>query len=102
MSRWKVSKAYGVWHAHEYERNLYKCFPTWAKAMEHAHREAQQSPKTITIEDPTGAVCTLTATINDRNRIHLKAGDDTFTLVRHEWKPLARFLLAASKSQEEA
>jgi len=55
-----------------------------------------------TIKDPSGAVCDLTATVNERNHIHLKAGDDTFTLVRHEWEPLARFLLAASKSQEEA
>lgn len=102
MSRWKVIKAYGVWHAHEYGRDLYKYFPTWAKAMEHAHREAQQSPPTITVKDPSGAFCDLTATVNERNHIHLKAGDDTFTLARHEWKPLARFLLTEAYRPEEA
>lgn len=102
MSRCRVFKAYCAWHVYECGPKRYETFTTWAKAMEHAHREAQQSPPTITIKDPSGAVCDLTATVNERNHIHLKAGDDTFTLVRHEWEPLARFLLAASKSQEEA
>ena len=102
MSRWKVTKAHGVWHAHEYGRNLYNYFPTWAKAMEYANREAQQSPKTITIEDPTGGVCDLTVTLNFLNHIHLTSSADSFTLAPHEWKPLAHFLLEAAGNQEEA
>jgi len=102
MSRWKVIKAYGVWHAHEYGRDIYNYFPTWAKAMAYAAREAQKSPNTIIIEDPTGAFCDLTAMVNDRDLIGLKSGGDRFTLARHEWKPLARFLLTEAYRPEEA
>ena len=55
-----------------------------------------------TIKDPSGAVCDLTATVRYRNSIHLKAGDDSFLLARHEWKPLADFLLTEARKQEEA
>ena len=100
MSRCRVFKAYCAWHVYEYERKRYETFITWAEAMEYADRKSRLAPD-ITIEDPSGAVCDLTATVNDRNSIYLKAGDDTFTLVRHEWKPLAKFLLAAAKDKEE-
>ncbi|OFK27323.1 hypothetical protein HMPREF2822_12325 [Corynebacterium sp. HMSC062E11] len=53
-----------------------------------------------TIEDPSGAVCDLTAT-NKREYVHLISGGDTFNLARHEWKPLAHFLLDAAKYQED-
>lgn len=102
MSRWEVIKVHGVWHAHEYGRNLYNYFSTWAKAMEYAAREAQKSPNTITIKDPSGAFCALTATVNERNHIHLNSDDDSFTLAPHEWRPLAGFLLAAADRAEEA
>ena len=77
-------------------------FPQWHMAQEYANHMAHTAPPKTTIKDPSGAVCDLTATVNDRNFIHLKAGDDTFTLGRHEWEPLAKFLLAAAKNQEEA
>ena len=43
----------------------------------------------------------LTAGVNPHNHIHLKTGDDRFTLIPHEWKPLAEFLLDAAKNQKE-
>lgn len=100
MSRCRVFKAYCAWHVYECGPKRYETFTTWAKAMEYANRKSRLAPD-ITIKDPSGAFCGLTATVNNRNHIHLKAGDDTFTLVRHEWEPLARFLLAAAKNQEE-
>lgn len=77
-------------------------FNTWAEAMEYADRQAQPTPNTITIEDPSGALCDLTATVTDQGYIRLKAGDDAFILASHEWKPLAGFLLGAAKYKEEA
>lgn len=100
MSRCRVFKAYCAWHVYECGPKRYETFTTWAKAMEYADRKSRLAPD-ITIEDPSGAFCGLTATVNDRNRIHLKAGDDTFLLARHEWEPLAKFLLAAAKNQEK-
>ncbi len=101
MSRCRVFKAYCAWHVYEYERKRYETFITWAEAMEYANRKSRLAPD-ITIKDPSGAFCGLTATVNNRNHIHLKAGDDTFILARHEWKPLARFLLTAADQMEEA
>ena len=101
MNRCRVFKAYCAWHVYECGPKRYETFTTWAKAMEYADRKSRLAPD-ITIEDPSGAFCGLTATVNDRNRIHLKAGDDSFSLARHEWEPLAKFLLAAAKNQEEA
>lgn len=101
MRRCRVFKAYCAWHVYECGPKRYETFTTWAKAMEYADRKSRLAPD-ITIEDPSGAFCGLTATVNDRNRIHLKAGDDSFSLARHEWKPLARFLLAAAYRPEEA
>ena len=101
MSRCRVFKAYCAWHVYECGPKRYETFTTWAKAMEYADRKSRLAPD-ITIEDPSGAFCGLTATVNDRDLIDLKSGGDRFTLARHEWEPLARFLLAASKSQEEA
>ena len=43
----------------------------------------------------------LTAGVNPHNHIYLKTGDDRFTLIPHEWKPLAEFLLDAAKNQKE-
>ena len=54
-----------------------------------------------TIKDPSGQFCELTAKVNDRNQIRLKAGDDSFILAPHEWKPLAHFLLAAADQVED-
>lgn len=97
MSRWRVYKDHEdrwlrwiVIPAHEnwWEKPQGVRLPQWDMALRYANRMAQ----------PT----TLTVTVNERNHIRLNAGDDTFTLARHEWEPLARFLLAASKSQEEA
>lgn len=102
MKRWKVAKHYGIWYAIEHGWERYESFPTWREAMEHAHREAQPTPNNITIKDHTGALCDLTATFDTRDRIALKAGDDAFILARHEWKPLAHFLLGAAKHQEQA
>ena len=118
--QWVAAPAHKNW----WESSQSRCFPQWHMALNYANRMNLTAPpepivklakpdalaKTLselgyrrtTIKDPSGAVCDLTATVNERNHIHLKAGDDTFTLVRHEWEPLARFLLAASKSQEEA
>lgn len=81
-------------------------FPEWQMAMEYATHQDQQSPNTIIIKDPSGEFCDLTAKANDRYNdqhfIHLKAGDDTFTLARHEWRPLAGFLLTEANLTEEA
>ena len=100
MSRCRVFKAYCAWHVYEYERKRYETFTTWAKAMEYADRKSRLAPD-ITIKDHSGAVCDLTV-INKRSYINLKAGGDTFNLMPHEWEPLAKFLLAADKNQEEA
>lgn len=102
MSRWKVFKAYCAWHVYECGPKRYETFTTWAKAMEYADRQAQPTPNAITIEDPSGALCDLTATVTDQGYIRLKAGDDAFILASHEWKPLAGFLLGAAKYKEEA
>lgn len=101
MSRCRVFKAYCAWHVYECGPKRYETFTTWAKAMEYAHRQAQPTPNAITIKDHSGAVCDLTV-INKRSYINLKAGGDTFNLMPHEWEPLAKFLLAADKNQEEA
>ena len=100
MSRCQVFKAYCAWHVYECGPKRYETFTTWAKAMEYANRKSRLAPD-ITIKDPSGAFCALTATVNERNHIHLKAGDDSFTLARHEWKPLAGFLLTEARKQEE-
>ena len=102
MSRYRVFKAYCAWHVYECGPKRYETFTTWAKAMEYADRQAQPTPNTITIEDPSGALCDLTATVTDQGYIRLKAGDDAFILASHEWKPLAGFLLGAAKYKEEA
>lgn len=101
MSRCRVFKAYCAWHVYECGPKRYETFTTWAKAMEYANRKARLTPTSITVKDNDGAFCSLTATVNNRNHIHLKAGDDTFTLVRHEWEPLAKFLLKEAKKQEK-
>ena len=101
MSRCRVFKAYCAWHVYECGPKRYETFTTWAKAMEYANRKSRLAPD-ITIKDPSGAFCPLTATANERNHIHLKAGGNTFTLAPHEWKPLAHFLLDVAKHQEEA
>lgn len=101
MSRCRVFKAYCAWHVYECGPKRYETFTTWAKAMEYADRKSRLAPD-ITIKDPTGAFCELTATVKNRNHIHLKAGDDSFLLARHEWKPLADFLLTEARKQEEA
>ncbi len=98
MSRYRVFKAYYEWHVYEYGPKCYESFPTWAEAMEYADRYSRLAPD-ITVEDPSGTVCDLTATTR-REYIHLKAGDDTFNLAPHEWKPLAVFLLDAANRQE--
>lgn len=99
MSRWKVTKAYGVWYAIEHGWKSYQDFPTWAGAMSYADRKSRLAPD-ITIEDPSGQFCDLTAT-NKREYVHLKSGGDTFNLAPHEWKPLAEFLLEEAKNQKE-
>lgn len=101
MSRCRVFKAYCAWHVYEWGPKRYETFITWAEAMEYAHRQAQPTPNAITIRDPSDQFCYLTATITDRRCIKLEAGGDTFLLARHEWKPLAKFLLDAAKSREE-
>ncbi|OFP21969.1 hypothetical protein HMPREF2996_02405 [Corynebacterium sp. HMSC066C02] len=98
MSRCRVFKAYRAWHVYEPGPKRYESFPTWAKAMEYADRYSRLAPD-ITIEDPSGAFCDLTAT-NKREYIHLKSGGDTFNLAPHEWKPLAGFLLDIANRQE--
>lgn len=102
MSRYRVFKAYCAWHVYECGPKRYETFTTWAKAMEYANRQAQPTPNTITIADRSGALCDITATVINKHRISLRAGDDTFILASHEWKPLAHFLLDAARSQEEA
>ena len=96
MSRYRVFKAYCAWHVYEPGPKRYETFTTWSKAMEYVDRQATGA---ITVKDPSGAFCDLNAT-NKREYIHLKSGGDTFTLAPHEWKPLAKFLLAAAKHQE--
>lgn len=100
MNRWKVNKAYGIWYAIEHGWKRYQGFPTWAEAMAYADRYSRLAPD-ITIEDPSGAFCDLTAT-NKREYIHLKSGGDTFNLMPHEWRPLAGFLLDVASLVEEA
>lgn len=99
MKRWKVAKHYGIWYAIEYGWMHYQGFPTWAKAMAYADRKSRLAPD-ITIEDPSGQFCDLTAT-NKREYIHLESGGVTFNLAPHEWRPLAYFLLGAAKHQKE-
>lgn len=128
MSRWKVEC--GFWwvamQVDEQGREIpgtAKRFPTHAEALNYANRMARTAkPETVgnptdpeqlakelsklgfrrtTIKDPSGAVCDLTATVRYRNSIYLKAGDDSFLLARHEWEPLAKFLLAAAKDKEK-
>ena len=118
--QWVASPAQENW----WESSQSRCFPQWHMALRYANRMNLTTPpepivklakpdalaKTLselgyrrtTIKDPSGAFCDLTATVSYRNSIYLKAGDDTFTLARHEWEPLAQFLLAAAKNQEEA
>lgn len=129
MSRWKVEC--GFWwvamQVDEQGREIpgtAKRFPTHAEALNYANRMARTAkPETVgnptdpeqlakelsklgfrrtTIKDPSGAFCGLTATVNDRNQIRLKAGDDSFILAPHEWEPLAHFLLNAANQAEEA
>lgn len=102
MSRCRVFKAYCAWHVYECGPKRYETFTTWAKAMEYANRKARLTPTSITVKDPSGAFCDLTAMVNDRDLIDLKSGGDRFTLARHELKPLAHFLLEAASNQEEA
>lgn len=54
MSRWKVTKAYGVWYAIEHGWKHYKSFPTWAKATSYADRKSRQSLG-IEIKGPSGS-----------------------------------------------
>lgn len=107
MRRWKVYKdtedRWMRWIArpdcppwHEEYRG-YR-FPQWDMAMRYANSRSRSN--TITIYDRSKAFCYLTATVNERNHIDLKSGDDTFILARHEWKPLAKFLLAANRHME--
>lgn len=109
MSRWRVYKdredrrlRWIAAPAHEnwWEKPQGLRLPQWDMALRCANRMAQ--PNTLTVKDPSGAFCDLTATVNERNHIHLKSGGDRFTLACHEWKPLARFLLTEAKKQEEA
>lgn len=114
MSRWKVYKdsengewQWATWVATPVSQNWWeepriRRFPQWGMALHYVAREAQKSPNTITIKDPTGAVCDLTATVTSRHHIYLKACDDSFTLAPHEWRPLAGFLLTAADRAEEA
>jgi len=108
MSRWYVYKDSYIlsrqWvaipiHENWWEKPQGRRFPQWGMAMQYANRMAR--PATLTVKDSSGAFCALTATLNERNHVHLKAGDDTFILVRHEWKPLADFLLAEADRAEE-
>lgn len=100
MSRWKVAKHYGIWYAIENGWKRVESFPTWREAMAYVDRKSRLAPD-ITIEDPSGAFCDLTAT-NKREYIHLKAGGDTFNLAPHEWKPLAEFLLHVDGKEGQA
>lgn len=113
MSRWYVYKdsENGEWqwaqwvaipiHETWREKPQGRRFPQWHMALDYANNMARTTPPKTTIKDPNGAVCDLTATVSYRNSIYLKAGDDSFSLARHEWEPLARFLLAAARYQEE-
>lgn len=101
MKRWKVAKHYGIWYAIEHGWKRYNAFPNWAEAMAYADRKSRLAPD-ITIEDPSGALCDLTAGVTDQGYIRLKAGDDAFILAPHEWKPLASYLLDAAKYKEQA
>lgn len=117
--RWIAIPAHENW----WEKPQGRRFPEWGMAVSYANRMAHtERPedyrrttgterltkalntlgyKQTTIKDPSGAVCDLTATVSYRNSIYLKAGDDSFSLARHEWKPLADFLLKEAKKQEE-
>ena len=118
--RWVAIPIHETW----WQRPQGRRFPQWDMALNYANRMAhterpedyrrtsdpEQLAKTLrslgyqrtTIKDPSGAVCDLTATVRYRNSIHLKAGDDSFLLARHDWKPLADFLLTEARKQEEA
>ena len=100
MSRWKVAKHYGIWYAIENGWKRVESFPTWCEAMAYVDRKSRLAPD-ITIKDPSGAFCDLTAT-NKREYIHLKSGGDTFNLAPHEWKPLAEFLLDVDGREGQA
>lgn len=109
MSRWYVYRGNEdkAWrwaaipiHENWWEKPQGRRFPQWHMAMQYANRMAR--PETLTVKDPSGAFCDLTATVNERNHVRLKAGDDTFILVPHEWRPLAGFLLAAADRVGEA
>ena len=109
MRRWRVYKDSEIWSrqwvaapAHEnwWERPQGRRFPQWDMALNYASQKAR--PTTLTVKDPSGAFCDLTAMVNDRDLIDLKSGGDRFTLARHEWKPLAGFLLTEARKQEEA
>lgn len=111
MKRWKVYKDHEdrAWrwiaapaHKNWWERPQGRRFPQWDMALRYADEQAQPTPNAITIEDRSGALCDLTATVTDQGYIRLKAGDDAFILVTHEWKPLAGFLLDVAKYKEEA
>ena len=111
MRRWKVYKdsENGEWQWVQWvavparedwgEEPQVHRFSEWHMAMEYANREARTA--SITTEDLSGEFCDLTATVNDRNHIHFKAGDYTFALARHAWEPLARFLLDVANHTEE-
>lgn len=94
--RWVAIPIHETW----WEKPQGRRFPAWEMALNYASRMTR--PTTLTVKDPTGAFCDLTAMVNDRDLIGLKSGGDRFTLARHEWKPLARFLLAAAYRPEEA
>lgn len=96
MSRWEVRKIGVMWSVEDVGGNNYDLFHRWDEAMHYANRMA----RITTIEDRSGALCALTATVISQHRISLRAGDDVFILASHEWKPLAKFLLAAAKHQE--
>lgn len=118
--RWIAVPAHENW----WEKPQGLRFPEWGMAVQYANRMARTErpedyrrttgtkrlAKTLnalgyqrtTIKDPSGAVCDLTATVRYRNSIYLKAGDDSFLLARHEWEPLAKFLLEEAKNQEQA
>lgn len=80
MSRCRVFKAYCAWHVYECGPKRYETFTTWAKAMEYANRKARLTPTSITVKDPSGAFCDLTAMVNDQDLIGIRSGGDRFTL----------------------
>ncbi|WKE50350.1 hypothetical protein J8244_09470 [Corynebacterium tuberculostearicum] len=110
-------------HENWWEKPQGRRFPEWGMAVNYADRMARTAKpehykrttgterlaKTLkelgyeqtTIKDPSGQFCDLTATVNERNHIRLKAGGSTFNLAPHEWKPLARFLLTEAYRPEE-